>query len=218
MPKNKNQSGLACRQAGIIHLWLILLIIGIILGGVVLVNNFKPGAKPSSGNKPIVSPSPAPTVATVPATPVSTPAPQQVKKGDLSVLEKYCKEEALKLPEASFAYKTKEGPTKSGPMPWVDKYIPKDIKQAGKKSCTMAYKFDGRPAYSSVGTTYPGGLIEFKKAVYERFAAKLDSSWERTKPGEQIFKRENSEMGTVDFVDIFDGGLVIYVKFNTYYK
>lgn len=33
-----------------------------------------------------------------------------------------------------------------------------------------------------------------------------------------LFTRENGATGTVDFVDIFDGGLVIYVKFNTYYN
>jgi len=208
MPKNKNQHG-------IIHLWLILIIIGIIFGGIFLSNQFKPWIKPSAS---VDQQSPAPAVTKVPSTPSSAPTLQQIKKGDLAALEKYCKEEALKLPEGPFTYKTKEGPTLSGPMPWVDKYIPKDKKQSEKKSCTLAYKFDGRPAYSSVGTTYPGGLFEFKKTVYERFAAKLDSSWERIKPDEQIFKRENSEMGTVDFVDIFDGGLVIYIKFNTYYK
>lgn len=208
MPKKFN-------QLGIIHLWLILVTIGAILGIVFLGGRFNFWIKPSPSTSQQI---PVSTATEVSSTPASTPAPQQVQKGDLVALEKYCKEEASKLPEGSFTFKSKTGPTLSGPMPWIDKYIPKDKKQAEKKGCTMAYLFDGRPAYSSVGTTYPGGIIEFKKIVYERFATKLDSSWERIKSDEQIFKRENPEMGTVDFVDIFDGGLVIYIKFNTYYK
>lgn len=208
MPKNKNQSG-------IIHLWLILIIIGIILGAVILSNQFKPWTKSSS---PVNQQSPAPVVTQTSSLPTSTSAPQQVKKGDMAALEKYCKEEALKLPEAPFTYESKEGPTISGPMPWVSKYIPENIKQSARRSCTMAYKFVGRTAYSSVGTSYPGGLVEFHSIVYEGFAAKLDSSWKKTDPKENVFKRENSQTGTVDFVDIFDGGLVVYIKFNTYYK
>lgn len=214
----KNQKGPACRQAGFLHLWLIIAILISLTTAWVLYSNFKPVTKPNP--KPVANVTSAPTIdpTSLPATSPNTSAPQQVKKGDLESLEKYCMEEVLKLPEGPFTYKSKEGPTLSGPMPWVDKYIPKDKKQSEKKACTMAYRFDGRSAYGSVGTTYPGGLIEFKKTVYERFAAKLDSSWVRIKPDEQIFKRENPEKGTVDFVDIFDGGLVIYIKFNTYYK
>lgn len=218
LPKNKNQSG-------IIHLWLILLIIGIILGGVVLVNNFKPGAKPSSGNKPIVSLSPTPTVTEAPAAPASTPVPQQVKKGNLSALEKYCKEEALKLPEVTFTYRSKSGPTRSGPLLWVDQFIPKDKKPSEKISCTMTYIFDGRTAYGQMGTEYPGQGQEFDRRVRASLESKLDSSWEKVSGPSisndsfnMVYKRENAQMGTVDFVDAFDGGAVIYVKFNTYYK
>lgn len=208
------------KEKGFFHIWIIFAILAALIAGYLLYSNFKPAVKPGSGNKPAVNQTPASTAtpASSSAKPSNSPTSQQAKKGDLAALEKYCMAEVLKLPEGPFTYKTKEGPVLSGPMPWVDKYIPKDKKQAEKKGCRIAYNFDGRTAYSSVGTTYPGGIIEFSKRVYERFAAKLDSSWERIKPGEQVFKRENPQMGTVDFVDIFDGGLVIYIKFNTYYK
>lgn len=217
MPKNKN-------QLGIIHLWLILIIIAIILGGVFLVNNFKP-AKPVLNNKPAVSSSPASTAIQTSPPSTSTPAPQQAKKGDLEALEKYCKEEALKLPQVPFTYKSKEGPTRSGPMPWVNQFIPKDKKEAEKIGCTMAYRFDGRTAYGEMGAKYPMQGKEFDRTVRASLVSKLDSSWEKVSGANisedsftMVYKRENPQMGTVDFVDAFDGGLVIYVKFNTYYK
>lgn len=228
MPTSTALSTSKKNQSGIIHLWLILLIIAIIIGGVVLVNNFKP----APSNKPVISPSSAPTVTEAPSTatpiksgPTSTPTSQQVQKGDLAALEKYCKEEALKLPEAPFTYKSKEGPNISGPMPWIDQFIPKDKKQSEKKGCTMAYRFDGRAGYGSVGAKYPEGGREFDRAVRAGFLSKIDSSW-KVITGKNIsndsltlvLKRENPQMGTVDFVDVFDGGLVIYIKFNTYYK
>lgn len=210
-------------QAGFFHLGIIIAILIAFIAGLALYGNFKPVVKPSP--KPVANTTPAPTVTTASATPASTLAPQQVKKGDLSALEKYCKEEALKLPEVPFIYKSKLGPTTSGPMPWIDQFIPKDKKQSEKKSCTMAYTFDGRTAYGQMGAEYPMQGKEFNRTVRASLASRLDSSWEKVS-GPNIsndsftmaYKRENPGMGTVDFVDAFDGGLVIYVKFNTYYK
>lgn len=211
-----NQLGTACRQAGIFSLWLIIAILVVLGGGIFFGIQVKPWIKPFS-----VSQSPM----SVTTQAVSTPAAQQVKKNDIEALEKYCKEEALKLPEASITYKSKEGPTLSGPLPWVNQFIPKDKKEMEKKGCTMAYHFDGRTGYGSVGAKYPGGGREFDKEVRIRFLDKIDSSWEIISGNNisndsltMVLKRENSDMGTVDFVDIFDGGLVIYIKFNTYYK
>lgn len=217
MPKNKNQSG-------IIHLWLILLIIGIILGGVFLSNQFKPLIKPSI-------PNPVPTATQTPSSPTpiqsvqaSTTAPQ-VRKGDLSALEKYCKEEVLKLPEAPFKYVSKEGPRVSGAMVWISKFIPEDKRISKHKSCSMAYSFTGKDAYAQMGAVYPTESNQFDAAVIRNLLGKIDSSWERVLEADKspdkfalIFKRENQQMGTVDYVDVFSGGLVLYIKFNTYYK
>ena len=217
MPRN-------LRQSGIIHLWLILIIIAIILSGVFLVNNFR-SAKSVSNNKPVVSPSPVSAAIQTSSPSASTSAPQQAKKGDLAALEKYCMEEALKLPEVPFTYKSKEGPTRSGPMPWVDQFIPKDKKQSERIGCTTAYRFDGRTAYGEMGAKYPGEAQVFDRAVRSILAGKIDSSWEKASGPSissdgfnMVYKRENPQMGTIDFIDAFDGGLVIYVKFNTYYK
>lgn len=218
MPKKHNQSG-------IFHIWLIFVIAVILVGGVVLINNFKPGTKPSSNNKPIVSPSPAPTITTAPDIPASTPAPQQVKKGDLEALEKYCKEEVLKLPEAPFKYETKEGPRTSGAMVWISKLMPEDRRISKHKSCSMAYSFNGKSAYAQMGAVYPTESNQFDAAVIRNLLGKIDSSWERVLEADKspdkfalIFKRENPQMGTVDYVDVFSGGLVLYMKFNSYYK
>lgn len=204
-----------------IHLWLILIIIGI-LGGVFLINQFKPWIKPSN---PVGQQSPAPTATEIPSTSVSTPAPQQINKGDLSALEKYCKDEALKLPEVPFTYKSKEGPTLSGPLPWINQFIPKDKKETEKKGCTMAYRFDGWVAYAEMGVKYPMQGKEFDRTVRAKLTSNLDSSWEKVSGTNisndsftMVYKRENPQMGTVDYLDAFDGGLVIYIKFNTYYK
>ncbi len=211
-------------QKGFLHLWIIIAIIITLIGGWILYSNFKP-AKPVSNNKPVVSPSSVPTAIQISLPSSSTPAPQQVKKGDMAALEKYCKEEALKLPEAPFTYKSKEGPTRSGPMSWIDQFIPKDKKQSEKISCTMSYRFAGKIAYGQMGTEYPGQGREFDRKVRVSLESKLDSSWEKVSgPGisndgfNMVYKRENPQMGTVDYLDAFDGGLVIYVKFNTYYK
>lgn len=218
MPKKFNQKG-------IFHLWIIFVILAIILGAVLVSsNNFKPFIKPTP--KPATSLSPKPTAAqATPSPKASQNTSTQVVKKDLEVLEKYCMEEALKLPEVSFTYKSKDGPMRSGPMPWIDQFIPKDKKQSEKISCTMAYRFDGKIAYGEMGAKYPGQGKEFDKAVRASLANKMGSSWEKVSGPNisddsfhMVYKRENPGMGTVDFVDAFDGGLVIYVKFNTYYK
>ncbi len=200
-------------QSGVIHLWLILIILGIILGGVVLSDQFKPWIKPSAVTEE------------APSSPTSSPVNKQIDKNDFEALEKYCKEEALKLPEAPFTYESKEGPRTSGAMAWILKYIPEDKRISKHRSCTMAYKFNGRSAYAQMGAVYPAGSNEFDAAVIRNLVGKIDSSWERIleagmSPDKfaMIYKRENLEMGTVDYLDVFSGGLVLYIKFNTYYK
>ncbi|MBI2338407.1 hypothetical protein HYU95_04455 [Candidatus Daviesbacteria bacterium] len=213
-------------QLGIFPLWLIIVIVVILGGGIFLSTQFKPWVKPSSVQQnPAPVATQTPSAAPAQAGSVSTPTAQQVKKGDMAALEKYCKEEALKLPAVPFTYKSKAGPTRSGPMSWVDQFIPKDKKQSEKISCTMAYFFDGKTAYGEMGAKYPMQGKEFDRTVRANLASKLDSSWKQVSGPSissdsfnMVYKRENPQMGTVDFVDAFDGGLVIYVKFNTYYK
>lgn len=215
MPKNQNQSG-------IIYLWLILLIIGIILGGVLLSNQFKPWIKSSI---PVSQQNPTPSVTEATVSPTNSPVSKQVDKNDFEALEKYCKEEALKLPEAPFAYESKEGPRISGAMAWVSELMPEDKRISQHKSCSMAYRFNGKDAYAQMGAIYPMGSNVFDAAVIRNIFGRIDSSWKRVLKADKspdkfelIFKRENPQMGTVDYMDVFSGGLILYIKFNTYYK
>lgn len=215
MSKNKKQSG-------IIHLWLILIIIGIIFGGIFLSNQFKPWIKPSA---PASQQSPAPAVTETSLLPTSPPVSKQLDRNDFDALEKYCMEEVLKLPEAPFRYESKEGPRVSGAMAWISKFMPEDRRISKHKSCSMAYRFDGKSAYAQMGVVYPTESNQFDAAVIRNLLGKISSSWERVLEADKspdkfalIFKRENLEMGTVDYVDVFSGGLVLYIKFNTYYK
>lgn len=218
MPTSKNFSASKkYNQSGIFHIWLIFGILAALIASWALYTQFKPVIKPAPSNKP--------TVTAAPSTPSSTPIAQQTQKGDLVALEKYCKEEALKLPEVPFTYKSKTGPLRSGPMPWVDQFIPKDKKPSEKISYTVTYVFDGRTAYGQMGAEYPGQIIKFDKAVRAGLVSKIDSSWEKVSGPSisndgfnMVYKRENPQMGTVDYLDAFDGGLSIFIKFNTYYK
>lgn len=210
-------------QQGFFHIGIIIAIFAFIISAF-LVIYFKSNTKPTPDIAPAASSKPAIPQATSAPKTTATPA-RQAAKNDLEALGKYCKQEALKLPEVPFTYQSKSGPTTSGPMPWIDQFIPKDKRQSEKKSCTMVYSFDGRAAYGEMGAKYPGESRIFNKAVRAGLASKLDSSWEKvTGPNisndgfNMVYKRENTQMGTVDFMDAFDGGLVIYVKFNTYYK
>lgn len=214
-------------QRGFIHLGIILAILAALISFLVF-NYFKPFIKPtiSPNFKPNASLNPKPTAAqATPSPAVTQNTAAQVVKKDLEALEKYCKEEALKLPQVPFTYESKSGPTISGPMPWINQFISKDKKESEKISCTMTYRFNGRTAYGEMGAEYPGQGRKFDKAVRASLAGKLDSSWEKVTGTNisddsftMVYKRENPGMGTVDYVDAFDGGLVIYIKFNTYYK
>lgn len=228
MPTSKNFSASKNKdQSGIIHLWLILIIIGSILGAVILSSKFNPRIKfsPPAAQQSSI---PTPTLSRTSSPKVnqtSPPAPKQVKKDDLSALEKYCKEEALKLPEAPFTYESKSGPAISGAMPWISQFIPEDKRATKHKSCTMSYHFNGKTAYGEMGTTYPGGISEFAKTVRLKLSGKVDSSWEKvfgkniSNDGfPMVLKRENPQMGTVDYLDAFEGAAILYIKFNTYYK
>ncbi|OGG07439.1 hypothetical protein A2872_02450 [Candidatus Gottesmanbacteria bacterium RIFCSPHIGHO2_01_FULL_42_12] len=157
--------------------------------------------------------------------PVSVPTAEKEKDADLSALEKYCKEEVLKLPVAPFTYDSKEGPRTSGAMPWISQFMPEDRRINQHKSCSMAYSFNGKIAYGEMGQNYPMYTDKFNAAVVSRLSTKIGPPWERVygdniKDGAfpMVYRRENTQMGTVDFIDVFSGGLTLYLKINTYYK
>jgi hypothetical protein len=159
-----------------------------------------------------------------------------VDKKDKDWMYKYCAEEVVKLPEAPFKYKSKEGPLRSGPMLWISKMFPKDTRFDHQSGCRMDYEFDLKEAYVSLGVEYKNDIKftrEFEKRVDEMITSKIDSSWKKLSPltKEQsgnpgytyqgfpmVFTRENTELGTVEYIDIFFGAGTLFIKIEFYEK
>ena len=151
-------------------------------------------------------------------TEVNTP---KVDKTDKDWMYKYCAEQIVKLPEVPFKYKSKVGPTRNGPMVWISQMFPKGTRYDHQSGCEMDYKFDEEQAYASLDvkrTTDIKSVNAFEKRVDELITQKMDSSWKKISPlGQEqsgnpgysyhgfpmVFKRENSELGTVEYIDIF---------------
>ena len=161
---------------------------------------------------------------------------KSVDKKDEDWMYKYCAGEIVKLPEAPFKYKSKVGPTRNGPMVWISQMFPKGTRYDHQSGCEMDYKFDEKQAYASLGvklTTDIKSVNAFEKRVDELITQKMDSSWKKISPlGQQqsgnpgysyqgfpmVFKKENSGLGTVEYIDIFFGGNEIYIKIEFYEK
>lgn len=164
------------------------------------------------------------------------PSSSEELKKDKDWMYKYCVQEIAKLPEAPFKYRSKIGPARNGPMVWVSEFFPKGTRFDHQSGCAMDYKYDEKEAYASLGVKY-GATIEsvneFEKRVDEMLTSKIDSSWKKISPlGKQqrgtpgyayngfpmVFTRENKVLGTVEYIDIFFGGKVIYIKIEFYAK
>ena len=114
--------------------------------------------------------------------------------------------------------------------------FPKDTRFDHQSGCRMEYKYDSEEAYASLGVEYRGIIeraIEFDKRVDELLTSKIDSSWKKISPltKEQsgnpgyvyqgfpmVFTRENTDLGIVEYIDIFFGGGFIYIKIEFYAK
>lgn len=208
MPKFKGN------QLGVISPILIIIVIVICLVGVWFFTSVKQTDSPESTN-------------------INNP---QVDKKDKDWMYKYCAQEVVKLPEAPFKYKSKEGPTRNGPMVWVSKFFPKDTRFDHQSGCAMDYKFDEDEAYASLGVKNGASIEyvnEFQKRVDELLTQKIDSSWNKISPLNQeqrgspgytfqgfpmVFKRENVNLGTVEYIDIFFGANTLYIKIEFYVK
>lgn len=205
-------------QSGAINLLLIITVIIICLVGIWF---FTGQANFSLNNT------------SVKQTDINTP---QVDKKDKDWMYKYCQQEIVKLPGAPFKYTSKVGPTRNGPIVWISEMFPKGIRYDRQSGCEMEYKFDPDEAYASLGVKNGASIEyvnEFQKRVDELLTQKIDSSWKKISPlnKEQsgnpfysyqgfpmIFERENIELGTVEYIDIFFGGNTLYVKIEFYVK
>lgn len=215
MPKfNRNQSG-------VISPILIIIVIIVCLVGVWF---FTGQAKFNFNNTSDTS---------VKQTDVNTP---QVDKKDKDWMYKYCAQEVVKLPEAPFKYKSKEGPIRTGPMVWISKMFPKDTRYDHQSGCRIDYKYETEEAYASLGVEYKAIIEytrEFEKRVDEMITSKVNTSWKKLSPltKEQsgnpgytyqgfpmVFTRENPDLGTVEFIDIFFGAGTLFIKIEFYVK
>lgn len=215
MPISYNFDVNKLSQRGIINPVLVVAIVIICLAGVWYFNNIKQNntLKPSSKQT----------------------SAEEIKK-DKDWMYKYCVQEIAKLPEAPFKYKQKLGPERNGPMVWVSAFFPKDIRFDHKSGCAMDYKFNDDEAYASLGVKNGADIKytnEFQKRVDELLTSKIDSSWKKISPlGKEesgnpfyaymgfpmVFTRENQELGTVEYIDIFFGALTLYIKIEFYEK
>ena len=207
MPKNRNQSGV------ISPILIIVIIVICLVGGWFLIGQTKFDSKSTS----VVNNS------------------QDIKK-DKDWMYQYCALEIAKLPEAPFKYKSKEGPSRNGPMVWISKMFPKDTRFDHQSGCAMDYRYDPDEAYASLGVENKADIkfnIEFEKRVDELIASKINSSWKKLSPLGQdksgnpgysyqgfpmVFTRENTELGTVEYIDIFFGANTLYIKIEFYIK
>ncbi|MBI2595114.1 hypothetical protein HYW46_00065 [Candidatus Daviesbacteria bacterium] len=162
-------------------------------------------------------------------------ADKTVDKKDPKWLEKYCKEELVKIPDAPFKYKDKEGIVGTLGDPLILDKFPKDKKYKGK-SCVIDYNYEEREAYASVGVAYKFDIRfrnQFEEAVDKLITSKMDSSWKKISPVSNkeggrpfysykgfpmVFTRENPAKGTVDYVDFNWGAKSLFATFSTYEK
>lgn len=166
-----------------------------------------------------------------------TPTPAaQVDKTDPKWLEKYCREEMAKLPEAPFKFENKIDIYLTMADTYIISRIPEGKKYTGEETCQIDYKFKDEIAYPSVGVEYEFDINNanmFREKVDQMISAKMASSWKKISPlsAEEagrpfylyegiplVFTRENPTTGTVDFAYFDFGALVLYASFTTYEK
>lgn len=166
-----------------------------------------------------------------------TPTPlAQVDKSDPKWLEKYCREEMAKLPEAPFKLESKKDTYLTMADTYILKRIPEEKRYSGEETCQIDYNFKDEIAYPSVGVEYKFDIKNanmFREKVDQMITTKMASSWKKISPlsAEEagrpfylyegipvVFTRENPTTGTVDYAYFDFGALVLYASFTTYEK
>lgn len=223
LPVKVDQKGLP-REVGALNLFLILVILfGFAIGSWIFFR------RPSfffQYQKPQMS-------QTVNQSPTQTKP--KVDKKDPKWLEKYCKEELVKIPDAPIKYKEKEDIVGTLGDPLILNKFPKDKKYKGK-SCVIDYNYEDEEAYASVGVEYKFDIKfrnQFEEAVDKLITSKMDSSWKKISPVSNeeggrpfysykgfpmVFTRENSATGTTDYLYFNWGAKSLFVTFSSYEK
>lgn len=207
-------------QKGAFSPWLILvLLFGLAIGSWIFFRN--PGLL-----QQIQKPQTSQTVSQTQPT---------VDKKDPKWLDKYCKEELVKIPEAPFKYEDKEDIQGVLGDPYILDLFPEDKRYKGK-SCFLDYNYEDEPAYASVGVKYVFDIRyrnQFEEAIDKLISSKIGSPWEKISPISNedggrpfygykgfpvIFTRENPETNTVDYLYFNWGAKSLFVTFSTYKK
>lgn len=163
---------------------------------------------------------------------VKSPASlSSIDKSDSKWMEEYCQQEMHKLPKPPFKYNEVRDPANmsEGSSSWVVKGVAQDKRVFHSKDCAIEYMYDEKIAFPSVGVKYSFDIKasnQFEKIVDELLTPKFDRSWKKISPLTQedsgnpgysyqafplVFRRENSQLGTIEFAsaDFNAGGILI---------
>ncbi len=155
----------------------------------------------------------------------------QVDKKDKDWMYKYCQQEIHKLPKPPFKYNEVRDPANmsEGSSAWIVKEVAQDKRVFHSKDCSIEYMYDEKVAFPSVGVKYSFDIKQvnqFEQRVDELLTPKFDSSWKKISPLNQgdtgnpgysyqgfplVFRRENSQLGTIEFAsaDFVAAGILI---------
>lgn len=155
----------------------------------------------------------------------------QVDKKEKDWMEKYCQQELHKLPKPPFKYSEVRDPANmsESSSAWIIKEVPQEKRVFHSKDCSIEYRYDEKVAFPSVGVKYSFDIKQtnkFEQTVEELLTPKFDSSWKKISPLNQkdtgnpsysyqgfpmVFRRENSQLGTIEFAsaDFVAAGILI---------
>ncbi|HEY5601045.1 MAG TPA: hypothetical protein VIK81_03055 [Patescibacteria group bacterium] len=219
MPQLSEQRKINYFQKGVVSplvLIIVIILIGVFFGWLMLSGQFS--SKKSTEQTTSQSPKKA-----------------AVDKTDTKWLEKYCREEMAKLPEAPFTYKSKVDVYLTMADVFIKNRIPEE-KRYKEETCQIDYKYEDNFAYPSVGVEYKFDINhanQFHENVDNLITSRIDSSWKKFSPVSKeeggrpfyvyegfplAFTRENPSTGTVDYAYYDFGALTLYASFSTYEK
>jgi len=147
-------------------------------------------------------------------------------------LKDYCYGVVADLPAPSFTYESVDEPRYSLPDNYIEELIPEEMQDVAQ-SCIVAYNFDNREAFASVGLEFKTDIRvsnAFGDITAAHYADQMAPGWEvlsqltddaagrpgyATKSMPFIAKRVNEAAGMVDYMDV-SFGIPLYVKLTVH--
>lgn len=158
-----------------------------------------------------------------------------VDKRDSDWKMAYCGKEIAKLPAAPFTFKSKSDVIRTGPSLYTRKMMPEGLKYSDVVTCSYAYRFDVKTAWTSVGVEYKNHIDnanQFSDTSSQLFVASMGRGWKKLPriarkdsglPGyvtdsfPLVFTRENRMLHTMEYLDVFPA-VDFHVKLSVYEK